>query len=288
MDHQAGAIGLFKRIGYSPKPIMVVIRSYFLILAAVVGIHNFHLSLQSLLAPHVFKKDFVQEYLMVKAVLSGLNPYLPLPNLASRFIGPLPGLVFMHPTPHPPPVTLLCLPMGWLSYNQAAIVWFLFELSCISLSVILLLRWSGVRSGVALASVSAMLILVWGPFTEELLLGQLNALLLVLLIGAWLSLRSEKDFRGGLLVGGAIAIKLIAWPILVFLAVRRKWRAACAATMLPVTANLAASLLMGFDRVVRYYLDIGMAVSRLYHANEFNFSLWTIGWRVFEGTGSPI
>jgi hypothetical protein len=31
-----------------------------------------------------------------------------------------------------------------------------------------------------------------------------------------------------------------------------------------------------------------MSVSQLFHAHEENFSLWTVGWRVFEGTGSPI
>jgi hypothetical protein len=116
----------------------------------------------------------------------------------------------------------------------------------------------------------------------------LNALLLVLLVAAWQGLRSNKDIQGGIYLGLAVAIKLVAWPIVVFLMFRRNWRAYFAALATTVAANMTASLLMGFDRVANYYLKIGPSVSNLYHAHEWNFSLWSLGWRLFEGTGSPI
>jgi hypothetical protein len=47
-------------------------------------------------------------------------------------------------------------------------------------------------------------------------------------------------------------------------------------------------MLIGFDRMADYYLKVGMSVSHLFHSHEENFSLWTVGWRVFEGTGSSI
>jgi hypothetical protein len=189
--------------------------------------------------------------------------------------------------PAPPPVALFRLPLGWLNYTQAAKVWFVFELVCITLSVFLILRWLGVRKRSAFALLGASLIWVWVPFTEELIYGQLIAFLLVLLVAAWQGLRSNKDIQGGIFLGLAVAIKLVAWPIVVFLMIRRNWRAAFAALATTVAANVAASLLMGFDRVVRYYLKVGPSVSSLFHAHGANFSLWSLGWRLFEGTGSP-
>jgi hypothetical protein len=288
-QYQVGGIGLiFKRLGYSREPMMLALRSFFVFMAVIVGISNIRMWLQSLSARNIFRKDFIQEFLISKSVLDGVNPYLPLSELADRYIGPLPNPVFPHPSAHPPPVVLLYFPLGLLSYEQAAIVWFLFELACISLSVILLLRWLGVKKGAALASLGALLILVWRPITHELILGQLTALLLALLVGTWQALRSRKDILGGIFLGSAIALKLFPWPLIIFLTLRRNWRAACTAITLVVAANVSASMLIGFDRMADYYLKVGMSVSQLFHAHEENFSLWTVGWRVFEGTGSPI
>jgi hypothetical protein len=133
-----------------------------------------------------------------------------------------------------------------------------------------------------------LLVLAWSPFWEEIVIGQLMTLLFVLLIAAWLTLRSGDDIRGGILLGCLIALKLMAWPVAIFLAIRRKWRAVVAVGASAVAANLAAAVLMGFDRVVYYYVDVSAIVSPLYRAHEANFSMWTIGWRLFDGTGSPV
>jgi Glycosyltransferase family 87 len=281
---------IFQRIVSSRKPLMVILRSFFFIILTIVAVKHLYMSLESLFSPHIYRKDFIQEFLLSKAALSGLDPYLPLPELANRFIGPVPGpwVNFPHPTPHPPPVALLCLPLGWLTYTQAAKVWFVFELACIILSVFLLFRWLGVRKRSALALLGVSLIWVWVPFTEELIFGQLNALLLILLLAAWQGLRTNKEIQGGIFLGFAVATKLVAWPIVAFLMIRRNWRAVFAALATVVAANVTASLLMGFDRVAHYYLKVGPSVSSLYHAHEVNFSLWSLGWRLFEGTGSPI
>jgi hypothetical protein len=288
-EHQVGGIILIlKRIVSSREPVMVTFRYFLIFTAAILGIANMRLWWQSFSIRYIFKKDFIQEFLISKSVLGGVDPYLPLPVLAERFLGPLPNLVFPHPTPHPPPVALICLPLGLLSYEHAAMVWFIFELICLSVSVVLLLRWLGVEKREALASLSALLILVWTPVTYELLHGQLTALLFFLMVGAWQALRSGKDIRGGILLGTAIAVKLVPWPLIIFLMLRRNWRATCAAITTTIAANVAAATFIGFDRMAHYYLKIGSSVSELYHAHFANFSLWSIGWRLFDGTGSPV
>jgi hypothetical protein len=178
--------------------------------------------------------------------------------------------------------------LGLISYEQAAVVWVLFEMICVVAAVYVLLRWLDKRPGPVLTLFITLLVLAWSPFWEEIVIGQLMTLLFILLIAAWLALRAGNDAMGGFLLGCLIALKLMAWPVAVFLAIRRKWRALIAAGVTVVVANLAAAVLMGFDRVVYYYTEVSAIVSPLYRAHEANFSMWTIGWRLFDGTGSPV
>lgn len=277
-----------KHILYSHKPALVWIKYTVVIIAAITGFFNLCVAVTSLIPPSVYKKDFIQEYLLARAVLDGTDPYLPLPELSQRFLGTLTNLVFQHPTPHPPPVALLCILLSFLSYEQAAVAWFLLELACIVLAVYLILRLLGARTRPTIIIITTLLILVWSPFRDELVMGQLMAILLVLLIGTWLALRSEKDIKGGVFLGCLIALKLMAWPIVIFLAMRKRWKAAAVTIVTAVTANLGAVLVMGFERVMYFYLKVSTIVSSLYRAHEANFSMWTIGWRIFEGTGSPV
>jgi len=45
---------------------------------------------------------------------------------------------------------------------------------------------------------------------------------------------------------------------------------------------------MGFDKVIYFYTKVCNIIFELYKAYSGNFSIWTIGWRLFEGTGSPV
>jgi hypothetical protein len=277
-----------KPILSSRKPAMVVLKYLLIFVAVVMGFIGLQFSTISVMRPLVYQKDFIQEWLLAKAVLGDIDPYLPLPELALRFLGPLPNSVLQHPTPHPPTVAVLSLPLGALSYEQAAGAWLVFEIVCIVAAIYLLLLWSDRRPGLVLCAFLALLALAWSPFWEELITGQLMALLLFLLIGAWLALREGRSILGGILLGLTIAVKLIAWPIIIFLVLKKNWRAVVAAGVTAVIGNLAAAALMGFDTVLHYYGEVSSAVSPLYQAYEHNFSLWTIGWRVFDGTGSLV
>jgi hypothetical protein len=235
----------------------------------------------------VYQKDFMQEYLLARAVLAGADPYLPMPELGGRFLEPLPVELMSNPTPHPPPVALLSLPFGLLPYIPAAAAWYLFEVVCIGLAVTLLLYWLFGRPKRIHILGSVLFVFLWSPFKDELAVGQLMSLLLLLLVGAWLAMRVGQDLRGGMLLGLVLALKLFAWPILIYLFLSRRWRAAAAAIVTVLAANIGAGFLMGFDRVLSYYLQVGPQVEPLYRSHERNFSAWSLGFRIFEGTSSP-
>ncbi len=220
--------------------------------------------------------------------MNGVNPYLPLPDLAELFIGPIPATIIQHPTPHPPPVAILSLPLGLLSYQPAAVAWFIFEIACVIASVYLLQRWLEVRLSPAYTLLFALMTFAWEPFPVDLIYGQLMTLLLLILTIAWQSLRSGNTILGGAMLGCAVALKLMAWPIILFLLLRKNWRAVAAAGTVIVTANVAAALLMGFGPMAYYYMRVSTVVLPLYRAHAYNFSTYSIGWRFFEGTSSPM
>ncbi len=276
------------RLIESRERVFVVLR--YLLLAAMVasGISTLRLSIKTLYPPYVYVKDLTQEYTLAKAVLHGVDPYLPLPDLVARFIGNVPVPVFPHPTPHPPIVGLLYGPFAFLEYQQAAAVWLVVEVCLLIASLRLLLCDMGVRwrpPAVALACIVAM---GWGAVLQELVLGQLQSLLLLILLLAWAALRSEKDRLGGVLLGLGVALKLVVWPVAVYLLLKRRWRAVAACFGTVVALNLLMGAVVGFGTVLRYYTRVGPQVAGLYRGEAFNYSLWTVGRRLFEGTGSPV
>lgn len=258
--------------------------------ALLLGLINLWGLAQTLARPDIFNKDFIQEYLLARAAMDGTDPYLPLQDLSRRFTGGEGAAELVHPSPHPPPDALLCLPLALLSYDRAAAVWLLLELLFVLAALSLLLRWAGLRPTLGRTVLLAAPVLGWHPLFREIALGQLMTLLLLLLVAAWLALRSGRDVLGGSLLGLVMAIKLVAWPVVIFLALRRNWRAAGAAAAVFVVANLGASVLLGFDALRTYYLKIGPEVSSLYRSDLNNFSTWSVGWRLFaeHQTNSPI
>ena len=265
-----------------------VLRTFLLLVLVFSGTLHLRQALGSLEAPDVFRKDFLQEYLLARAVLDGNDPYSPVTSLARRFISDVPVPVLPHPTPHPPPVALLALPLGLVKYQAAASVWLAFELVCLSASLWLLLKGIGVSPSAGVLIIFTLIGVGLAPVWTGLMVGQLMLLLLLLLSGAWLALRERRDRLGGALLGFALALKLMGIPILLFLALRKRWTAAISASIALAAANLVAVLMIGIGPVFTYYAEVSRLIFPLYRSAAPNISAWSIGWRLFDGTGSPL
>jgi len=230
--------------------------------------------------PELYFKDFNVEYVMASAALNGESPYKPLPELA-RYADGYTAQLLKHPSPHPPAVIFVGIPFTPFDLSRAVLLWLLFEVLCVALSSALMITAvAGRLNAVAVIVLSAVWI-AWHPFEREMFWGQLMILTLTLICGAWLALRSQREMLGGVLLGVALALKLFGWPIVLFLLLTRRWRAAFAAALSFTLLNLAAALLIGFREVVTYYTVVGPAVSKLYREFAGNCSVRTIGTRVF-------
>jgi hypothetical protein len=262
-----------------------LIRKSLLLIAVInclVGVKIFYDSLgQSVL----YKKDFIQGYLMAKAILHGDNPYAPLPDLAEKWIAPNLDIALTHPTPHPIPVGVLCIPLASLGYKPAFLLWALVEMQLLLLSLALMNRAIGVTMKPAVYLAVTAFLVGWAPVTDELINGQLNLILLPLLLAAWIALRNQKFAIGGAFLGATIGLKLTGWPIVLFLLYRRKWKAVITSGITVSILHLIQICALGANVVLEYYGRVGPLIASIYRGHEANYSSWTWGKRVFGRFG---
>lgn len=273
---------------WSPSRPAHLLRRIVVSLAFLVGLGTLRAPIESVLVPFVYRKDFLQEYLLGRAIVEGVDPYLPISALADRFLGPLPVPLFPHPTPHPPTAGLLFLPLAFLDYPLAAIVWVILELACLVASVHILGRVGGARLGIRVTLIATGMALSYFAVVLDLLLGQLMLPLLLLLVAAHYALTSDRPLAGGVLLGFSMLLKPVAWPLLLVFVMRRDWRPLVSSLSTALLGYAAATLVIGVGAASYYFTQVLPGVTRLYQATPYNISAWTVGWRVFDGTRSEV
>jgi alpha-1,2-mannosyltransferase len=165
-------------------------------------------------------------------VWAGRSPYQ-APDPAKLLV---PGNAYI-----PPPLfALLCGPLALLSFVPAVVV---FGVACTA-ALVLALRIVGVRDwrvyGLALTSY---------PFVASLGLGQPDGLLALGIAVAW---RYRSSWRGAAALGIVIALKLLAWPLLLWLVLTRRFRQAGVAAAVAAGGILGSWSLIGFQGLAQY------------------------------------
>ena len=266
---------------------MVVFRYLLLVAVILMGIARIRITLLLLALPENFQeRDILQIYLMAKGLISGLNPYLPLNVLTEIYIGPF--TYFPHPAPYPPFNAVLFTPLLAFNYLNAIYVWYIFELlSLAAIACILTILWKGRLSGI-IAIIIFFIILAWYPVMADLAVGQLSILLTLLILTALLALKKGYRISAGVLIGFSLAIKMITWPLIIYFALKKDWKVVISSVTTAIGLNLIALIVMGSGPFFEYYLNVSTQVMNFYQAESANFSIWSIGYRLFTGTGSPV
>jgi hypothetical protein len=167
-----------------------------------------------------------------KDVLAGRSPY-PAPDPAQLLAA---GNAYIPP----PLLAVLSVPLSVLPFVPAIVVW---NVLCTA-ALVLALGTLGVRDwrvyGLALTSF---------PFVAGIVLGQPDGPLALGVAVAW---RYRSSWRGAAAVGIVVALKLLAWPLLLWLIVTRRFRQAGVATAVAIAATLGSWSLIGFEGLTQY------------------------------------
>lgn len=235
----------------------------------------------------LYNRDFSQFYLMGAALRSGVYIYEPTPALAERF-NPALGHFLTHPSAYPPVVAVLGLPLSLLPYFWSVVLFTFWELGCLIAALVLVFRHFGGIKAPLPVLLTILCFLTWQPIFVDLYRGQIMLTILLLLTLAWLALRSGHDVRGGILLGVVLSIKLYAWPVMLFLVITRRLKPVGLAVCVFILSNLIMALALSPQAVANYYLSVMPEVGAVWRQDVYNFSLFSLGYRLYGPTGAAL
>ena len=183
-----------------------------------------------------------------EAILHGHDPYRAafLDRLAAvARAGGHPSQSFAVPI-YPPPALVALAPLALLSLHAAGLVFTLLQLAAAGAGLWLL----GVRDWRCFGAAA----LSW-PVVHSVRLGQVNGVLVLAAGAAWRW--RDATWRPAVAVAAGVAMKILLWPLGVWLLITRRWRVASAAVVAAAAAVLAASAVTGLDGLRAYPRMLG-------------------------------
>jgi alpha-1,2-mannosyltransferase len=221
---------------------------------------------------NAYHKDLQVEYLTASAWRDGLSIFTPLTELSARYF-PVATDNFPHASPHPPVLAPLSLPLTWLPFPVTVLLWLFANVGLLTLAG----RWLG------LSVLASLALLAWPPLWRLVDIGQLELLILVLAMAGWRAADSDHDWRAGIWLGIAAAIKL--YPALFLLPFLWRWRVrpVLAAGGMFVLSQLGGLLAVGPSEMIRYYTEVLPSVSTYYSVRGLNAAPYGALLRLFGG-----
>lgn len=227
------------------------------------------------------RNDFTQDYVSARAWAAGQDPYGPTADLGRRFLGTeAASLRTVYPdrrNPHLPAELVVVRPLTRLSYRAARVAWLFLMALCMAVGVALAARTAG--WGAAASVVAGAGALATPVAQKDLLYGQINGLLVLLLVMGWRWARAGSDARAGIALGVATALKLFPALLVVPLLRQRRARAAAWQVGTAVVVSASAALAVGLGATGRFLTEAAPENFRFWRAAPMNLSLVAMPFR---------
>ena len=227
--------------------------------------------------------DFYQDWGSSRNYLTGLPVYaehsISIPHHLGLPRNPVPSI---KRNAHPPTAVLLTLPLAWLSYSDAVLVWNLISLIALLVSILIVARELAATKALVLPGV--VLSALCQPLYAHLYLGQWTLLLLLLVVAAWVIDRRERPAAAGALLGLAAAIKLFPAYLFVLYAAQRRLKPLLSgmATLLCVT--LITLAVLGPESYRDYLWEV-LPSQSVFRGFMYNFSVAGFWHKLFDPVG---
>ena len=216
---------------------------------------------------YAINRDLTQDYLMGLAIRRGENPYVSVPRMVERYLARPSTGVYTPPSPHPPVVGLLFVPLSLLSIQHASLVWLLLSVVCgILVARELAVAIPGWRTGYATLAIASLLFLSKAG-SGDLLWGQFDFVLLFLLLTVWRYVQGGRNMLAGVLLGCCFSIKFMFLPLAVLMFFKGRGRFMAGFLLSVVLAQMFSVGILGADAVWRYFSEV-LPQNSSYWANE--------------------
>lgn len=182
---------------------------------------------------HMFAVDFNHAFWPAgHRVLAGLSPYAAPDSLAART-----GVAFVYPAPG----ALLFAAFAWLPHGTANVVFTLVTLA----AALGACAAAGVRDWRIYG-----IVLLWPSVIAGWQTANLSLLLAFGVACAWRA--RERPVAAGVIVGVVVSLKVFLWPLALWLAGTRRWRALAWAIIATAVVNLVSWAVIGYTEVDAY------------------------------------
>jgi alpha-1,2-mannosyltransferase len=195
--------------------------------------------------------DFYQDWGSAHNYWSGLPIYTPHSISIPRYLGlpsnPIPCIEYNI---HPPTSVLLALPLGILTYPDAALVWNIISIGAVLASVVVVAMT--LPNSKALIVPGVVLLPLCHPLYGNFYQGQLNLFLVLLVTGMWALERAGRYRLAGLVLGLAATIKLFPIYLAIYYISQGRARLLWAALVSVLTLTSITAFLLGLDTYYDY------------------------------------
>lgn len=215
--------------------------------------------------------DFYQDWGSARNYLVSLPVYthhaISIPRHLHLTSNPVPTIEY---NAHPPTSVLLALPLAWLNYSDAVLVWNIIAVGSFLAAMIIVVRELSVPPRRLLPILA--LLAFCHPIYGNIYQSQLTLPLILLVTAMWTLERSNWSRAAGLLLGTAAAIKLFPAYLAVYYIARRRWQTVLAAVLSFLVLTLATAFLLGTDTYCDY-LSIVLPNQTKFRSFTYNLSI---------------
>lgn len=234
------------------------------------GVSAIALLIYGSLPPLSYSRDPQVEYLSARALRDGLDIFTPTLELARRYL-PVATTNFDHPNPHPPALALLFVPASYLPLPALV-------LAILALNVVAMLA---IGRALRLPLGKSLMLLAWPPVFWLASIGQYELFVVLLAILAWRAAEAGNDWRAGLWLGAAAALKLYPAALVLPFLFKRRWKIPLATAAIMLLEQITNLAIVGPAGLVRYYREIVPAVASYYIEMALNGSPYGALLRLF-------
>ena len=231
-----------------------------------------------------FQPDFFQEWASARNRFNDLPIYASHEITLERYVGIRPNTAdryFIAVNAHPPTSVLLAIPLAGLDFADALPLWNLLSLLALVASAALIVNQLDLPFSFWDLLPTLTIMLLCYPFQHQMVQGQLNLVLLLLITGAWAADRSGHPIVAGALVALATAIKLYPGFLFLYFVLRGRWRSVTAGSLAFVLITAMTALVLGPQAYADYFLRVLPGTS-LWRGDWHNLSLSGLWFKLFD------